>query len=65
MRKASFSQPISCPDYVENQPNKEFTVRGCPSFPHLSPWSKLDGSHEEGSIRRFAAVRIIPRMRPG
>ena len=57
MGEASFSQPIGCPDpIVEYQPNEEFTAWGCPSFPDPSPWSKLDGSHEEGSIRRFAAV---------
>ena len=57
MGETSFSQPVGRPDsIVKYQPNEEFTARGCLSFPNPSPWSKLDGSHEEGSIRRFAAV---------
>jgi hypothetical protein len=57
MGETSFSQPICCPDFiVKYQPNEESTARGCPCFLNLSPRTKLDGSHKECSVRRFAVV---------
>jgi len=57
MGETSFSQPVSRPDpIVKYQPDEEFTAWGCLIFPNSSPWSKLDSSHEEGSMRKFAVV---------
>jgi hypothetical protein len=44
---------------MEHQPDEKLTARGSPGFPDPSPRTKLDGSHKEGRIGRFTAVRMI------
>jgi len=41
---------------MDHQPDEKPTARRCPGFPNSSPWTKLDGTHKEGLIGRFAAV---------